>query len=79
MIDGSSKMRTIVSMICGVISRYDYPYRWPNVLETLVGFISSSDVTSIQGGIRALVLFADEIDEWQLKDALQVCYYFFQL
>jgi hypothetical protein len=53
-------------MTIGLIARDDYPEQWPSLLETLMGLVCSADVNAVQGAIRALVMFAEDIQEHQL-------------
>eukprot|EP00455_Lapot_gusevi_P035725 TRINITY_DN3959_c0_g1_i4.p1 TRINITY_DN3959_c0_g1~~TRINITY_DN3959_c0_g1_i4.p1 ORF type:complete len:1097 (+),score=422.74 TRINITY_DN3959_c0_g1_i4:91-3381(+) len=74
LVDPSSKIRTVVGVAIGQIATHDFPDNWPGLLEKLVSYISSNDPIAVQGGIRALVLFAEEIHEAQLPAVIQVLF-----
>ena len=58
-------------MTIGLIARDDYPEQWPSLLDTLMGLVCSADVNAVQGAIRALVMFAEDIQEHQLPAVAQ--------
>ena len=60
--DKSSKIRTAISSIIGIIANEDYPDLWPNILEVLFNLISSSNIDAVKGGVRALLLIVDDVE-----------------
>jgi hypothetical protein len=66
LLDPSSKLRTAAAMVIGRMAHDDYPDHWPTLLDTLMSYICSNDAIAVQGAIRALVMFAEDIQEHQL-------------
>jgi hypothetical protein len=58
-------------MVIGRIAHEDFPDAWPTLLETLMSYILSREVIPVQGALRALVLFAEDISEQHLPTVVQ--------
>lgn len=69
--DADTKIQTAASMAIAAIASVDYPEQWPNLVDLLIAAINSdNNPILVQGGLRCLVLFAEEITDQQLKHVI---------
>jgi len=64
--DQSSKVRTSVGMAIAAIARCDWPEKWPNLLDVVVGMLNGQGghhPAGTSGAVQCLSLFADDIGE----------------
>lgn len=67
--DPDSKIRTAVAMAVATVARTDVPEEWPSLLPDLVGAIASDSgrgAPLMEGSVRCLSMFVDELDEEQV-------------
>jgi hypothetical protein len=72
--DESSKLRTAASMVIAAVGSFDFPERWPDLLQNLILAINSDNANFVQGGLRCLVLFAEDITDVQLSQAIPLLF-----
>lgn len=73
--DESSKIRTASSMAIAAVGNYDFPEKWPHLLELLIKLISDKqNPLFVQGSLRCLVLFAEDVTDQQLSEAIPILY-----
>jgi hypothetical protein len=57
-------------MVIAAVGTFDFPERWPDLLQNLILSINSDNPNFVQGGLRCLVLFAEDITDVQLSQAI---------
>ncbi|KAL0051329.1 hypothetical protein WJX82_005781 [Trebouxia sp. C0006] len=71
--DPLPKLRTAVSMAVSAIAKWDLPDAWPGLLNLLMKAVTSkANQDLVDGGVRCLSLFADELGEEQVMQAVPV-------
>jgi hypothetical protein len=70
--DPAPLIRTAVGTVIGSIARADWPERWPDLLQVLVGHVRGGVPTGVAGAVRCLQIFTDDISDTQLLPALEV-------
>ncbi|EFJ15376.1 hypothetical protein SELMODRAFT_118457 [Selaginella moellendorffii] len=65
--DPEKKIQTAVGMVIACIATSDWPEEWPELMMLILACINDrSDVNKVNGGMRCLYFFADEMDDRQL-------------
>lgn len=65
--DSNSKLRTAVAMAIAGIAKWDCPQAWPALLPGLLHAITEKrDVNLVNGAVRCLSMFVDELGEEQV-------------
>lgn len=68
--DSEGKIRVAVGMAVANIAKWDVPAAWPELLGQLVTAISErKDKRVVQGAVRCLSIFVDELDDTQVLQA----------
>lgn len=52
--DANSKVRTAVAMAVASIAQWEWPDRWPGLIEQLTAALGSPDLNLVRGSIRCL-------------------------
>ncbi|XP_024534620.1 importin-9 isoform X1 [Selaginella moellendorffii] len=73
--DPEKKIQTAVGMVIACIAISDWPEEWPELMMLILACINDrSDVNKVNGGMRCLYLFADEMDDRQLPHLVPVLF-----
>lgn len=65
--DRDSRMRTAIGVAVAGVAKWDWPSRWPGLMPQLIGMIQARhDPLEVQGAVRCLAMFADDMDETTL-------------
>ena len=55
LVDAPTQTRVHIASALGTIARYDFPDSWPNLMEQIVGLLSSGQPQQVYGGLAALL------------------------
>ncbi|KAN0063244.1 Nonsense-mediated mRNA decay protein 5 [Thecaphora frezii] len=55
LVDAPVQTRVHVANALGTIARYDFPEKWPNLMDQIVALLSSEQPQQVYGGLRALL------------------------
>eukprot|EP00462_Mataza_sp_D1_P008700 CAMPEP_0175158070 /NCGR_PEP_ID=MMETSP0087-20121206/22595_1 /TAXON_ID=136419 /ORGANISM="Unknown Unknown, Strain D1" /LENGTH=1039 /DNA_ID=CAMNT_0016445833 /DNA_START=20 /DNA_END=3140 /DNA_ORIENTATION=+ len=71
----NTKLQTAAAMtIAAMDGAVEYPERWPDLVENLIASVTTSNVQLVQGALRCLVMFAEDITDSQLANAIPVLF-----
>lgn len=67
------KVRTAVGMAIAEIAKHELPSGWPDLVPQLMGAVTQGrDPNAMEGALRCLSLFVDELEEQQIIQARDV-------